>query len=187
MPLAFGFHGQTYDDAVPLYVVLGNNRVFNRVLFQILDEASLRKEMLVEGYVAPNSEIGHAPDWLTTHIGPRSSWVIIWTAPTVTPVTGLPITGDATGTQKVTLDIAFHGQDIPVGGKTATVVYNIGAVDVTLPVALTAGMTPTQAVAAIATAINGVTGLGAVKGIGTSITVTPDDTIVLSKLTLAIA
>ena len=110
-----------------------------------------------------------------------------WTAPTLNPVAGLPATGDAGGTVTVTVDIEFHGHDIPAGGKTATITYNVGAGDKTVTAALVAGDTPNQATTKIAAAINAVTELTAVKAAGTAITVTPADAIVLSKLTLAVA
>ena len=108
-----------------------------------------------------------------------------WRAPTVTPAT-VPITGDSGGTQTTDLDVDFHSTNIPVGGKTATITYNVGTVDVPLTVNLTAGMTPSQAMSAIDAAINAVAELSTSKS-GTTITVTPADTVVLSKLDLAIA
>ena len=110
-----------------------------------------------------------------------------WTAPTQAPVTGLPITGDAGGTKTVTVDLQFHGQDIPAGGKTATITYDIGAGDQTATAALADGDTPVAAAGKIVTAISGVTGLAAVKGQGTTITVTPDDGVTLSKISVVVA
>ena len=110
-----------------------------------------------------------------------------WTAPTQTPVTGLPITGDASGTQTVTVDLEFHGHDIPAGGKTATITYNIGSGSATTTAALVDGDTPIQATIAIANAIDAVAGLSAVRGAGTAIRVTPDDTVDLSAISVAVA
>jgi len=107
--------------------------------------------------------------------------------PTATITPALPITGDAAGTAKATFDIQFHGQDIPTGGKMATVTYNVGAGDQTIPVPLQAGDTPNQATNKIVTAINGVAELSAVKGAGTTVVVTPTSGTVLSTLTLAVA
>ena len=64
MPLTFGFHKQTYDSNVPLYVELGSNRVVNRLTYQVLDETSLKAEMAAEGYSPPAGEIGQAAAWL---------------------------------------------------------------------------------------------------------------------------
>ena len=110
-----------------------------------------------------------------------------WTAPTQTPVTGLPITGDASGTQTVTVDLDFHGHDIPAGGKTATITYNIGSGSATTTTALDDGDTPIQATSKIAAAIDAVAGLGATRATGTTIRVTPDDTIDLSAISVVVA
>lgn len=197
--LEITFGGAEMDLSVPRFVELGFGRVIDRLDMQMLDEASLQAQMAAENYTAKANEIGADANWLSTHTGPWTSWAAgagaggtpvqppAWQAPTLTPVTGLPATGDAAGSVTVTMDISFHGQDIPTGGKTATITYDIGAGDQTVTAALAAGDTPNQATAKIVAAIDGVTGLGAVKATGTTITVTPDDQIVLSKLELAVA
>ena len=109
------------------------------------------------------------------------------TAPDITQPANLPITGDSAGTQTTLIDIDFHSQNVPAGGLTATITYAIGGGgDQVIPVPLAVGQTPSAAASAITAAIDSVIGLGAAK-LGTQITVTPDDTVVLSKLTLAIA
>jgi hypothetical protein len=107
--------------------------------------------------------------------------------PTLTPVTGLPATGDSGGTVSVSMGIQFHQQDVPAGGKTATITYDIGSGDETVDANLLENDTPNQQAIKIAAAINGVTGLSAVKGTGTDITVTPADTVRLAKLTLSVS
>jgi hypothetical protein len=102
---------------------------------------------------------------------------------TITPVAGLPVTGDAGGTQTASLDLDFHGS---VKAGTFTVVYNIGAADAQVTAAVLATDTPSQAAGKVAAAIDGVTGLGATKT-GSTITVTPTDGTVLSKLTASFA
>ena len=73
MPLTFGFHKQTYDSNVPLYVELGSNRVVNRLTYQVLDETSLKAEMAAEGYTPPAAEIGQSAAWL--HVEQRA---LVW-------------------------------------------------------------------------------------------------------------
>jgi hypothetical protein len=103
----------------------------------------------------------------------------------ITPAAGLPVTGDATGTQTTTIDIDAH-QSIAMGAYTATITYDIGAGDVVTTANITKGMAGAQMANAIATAIDGVAELGA-HNVGTITTVTPTDSTVLSKLTLTIA
>ena len=192
--LKLGFRNQRFDDAVPLYVDISNGMVFNRNSGKQVTVASLNAAMAAENYTPKPGEVGKAPQaWLDANLGWWNGMATApqqppaYQAPTVTQPTGLPITGDTGGTQTTLIDINFHGNDIPTGGKMATVTYNVGATDQNLPIPLTAGSTPIQATTTIATAIDTVAELGAVRGTGTTIRVTPTDGTTLSKLTVAIA
>ena len=103
----------------------------------------------------------------------------------LTQATGLPITGDAGGTKKVTISLGFGGKTLAANAQ-ATIVYAAGAGDVTIHAALTAGMTGNEAAQAIATEIAKVATLGAVAK-GSDIDVTPTSGTALSKLTLTLA
>jgi len=195
MTLKIGFRGQTYDDAVPLYLDMPNiapAMVFNRLTHKATTKASLQAAMTAESYHAGAKEIGAMPvAWDAAHDG-IWDWVAkaqaqppAYQTPTAT-VTGLPAVGDAGGTKKATVDIDFHSQDIPTGGKTATITYDIGAGDVVLNAPLNAGMTPVQVVHDLVQGITAIAGLTAAKGAGTALAITPDDGTTLSKLTVVI-
>ena len=201
-----------YDDAIPSFIDCGPMFWFHRPSGRLSTKDSLTKWLasFTPAKTLAQGESGDVPSayedvylgfpvpaaaaaptststgGTATGGGPTQTPPPAYQAPTVTQPAGLPITGDASGTQTTLIDLDFHSQDIPTGGKTATVTYNVGATDQNLPVPLTAGQTPSQAAAAITTAIDGVAELGATKT-GTQITVTPTDGTTLSKLTLAIA
>ena len=198
-----------YDDAIPAFIDCGPMFWFHRPSGRLITKDSLTKwlasftpaktlapgesgdvpsayEHLYVGFPVPAAAAAPTSTGGATGGGPTQTPPPAYQAPSVTQPTGLPITGDASGTQTTLIDLDFHSQDIPTGGKTATVTYNVGATDQNLPVPLTAGQTPTQAGGAITAAIDGVAELGATKT-GTQITVTPTDGTTLSKLTLAIA
>jgi hypothetical protein len=175
-----------------LYVEIGHDRVVNRLTYQVLDETSLKAEMTAENYTPPAGEIGKAAAWLAANTGPWSGWPAppvvppVYQPPDITQPAGLPITGDAGGTKTAVIDFDFHSQNIPTGGLTATITYDIGGGDQTLNAQLAAGTTPSQAAEIVRQGIASVAGLGATKT-GTQITVTPDDTVALSKLTVTLA
>jgi len=204
MSLQIGFRGQTYDDDVPLYLDLPSitpAMVFNRLKRKITTKASLQAAMTAENYHAGAKEIGAMPAaWDATHDG-IWDWVdkapvqppagggagntVAASAVTITQAAGLPITGDSSGTKTVTIALGFGGKTLAANAQ-ATITYDVGAGDVTATAALTAGMAGHAAAQAIAAEITKVAELGAA-ATGSDITVTPTDTTVLSKLTVAIA
>jgi len=197
MAIARDIFGYRYEDSEPAFVDAGSTFWFHRPTNRLLTKVSVAAYMasFTPAMTMAAKEAGTpSAAFLAEHTGipiPAApggggGQPPAYQAPTITPVTGLPITGDPGGTQTVDLDVDFHATNIPVGGKTATITYNIGAADVPLNVNLTAGMTPSQAMNAIDAAIDAVAKLSTSKA-GTTITVTPADTVVLSKLTLTIA
>ena len=203
MSLQIGFRGQGYDDDVPLYLDMPGitpAMVFDRLKHQITTKASLQAAMTAEGYTPGAKEIGAIPPaWDATHDG-IWDWVgnapvgggaggagntVAASAVTITQATGLPITGDPGGTKTATISLGFGGKTLAANAQ-ATITYNVGAGDVTATAALTAGMAGHAAAQAIAAEITKVAELGAA-ATGSDITVTPTDTTVLSKLTVAIA
>jgi hypothetical protein len=199
--------GHRYDDACPSFIDAGATYWWHRPTGRLLTKASVTEYLgsFTPAKTMAQGESGSPPaDWLETHnglpvaaaaAGPTGTGTgtggqqpaPVYQAPTLNPVTGLPVTGDSGGTQTVTMDLDFHGHDVPAGGKVATITYDVGAGDATVTANLVAGDTPVQATTKIATAINGVAELGAVKATGTAITVTPADTVVLSKLEMSVA
>lgn len=188
-----GFRGQGFDNTYPLYALVHPDYVINTKTLQTLTKVSVDAAMAAENYTPLAGEVAASAAWEALHQG---WWNVDATntptgggqppaaqTPTIVPVTGLPITGDSTGTQKVDLDLNFHGS---VKAGTFTITYNVGAGDATVTATVLATDTPTQAAGKVAAAIDAVTELGASKS-GSTITVTPTDTTVLSKLTASFA
>ena len=196
MAIARDIFGYRYENSEPSFVDAGSTFWFHRPTSRLLTKVSVAAYMasFTPAMTMAAKEAGDlSAAFLAEHTGIPVSAAPggggaqppAYQAPTITPAT-VPITGDSGGTQTTDLDVDFHSTNIPVGGKTATITYNVGTVDVPLTVNLTAGMTPSQAMSAIDAAINAVAELSTSKS-GTTITVTPADTVVLSKLDLAIA
>ena len=186
-----GFRGQSYDDMYPLYAEVTADLVVNTKSMQTLTKAGLQAAMTLESYSPPAGEIAPSASWESAHRGwwinddvatPGGTQAPV--APTITPVQGLPITGDASATQSVDLDFDFHGS---VKAGTVTVTYAIGGgADQTVTATLLATDTPTQAAGKVKDAIDAVAVLGAAKT-GSTVTVTPTDTTVLTKLEASFA
>ena len=194
MAYKVGFRGQSYDDKYPLYAEATPELVVNTKSLQTLTKASVQAAMTLEGYSMPAAEMGPSAqfeadyrgwwnnDAVTTGTGTGTGTPA--QAPTIAPVTGLPITGDAGGTLTVDLDFDFHGA---VKAGTVTVTYAIaGGADQTATATLLGTETPTQAAGKIKDAIHAVAELTASKS-GSTITVTPTDTTVLTKLEASFA
>ena len=194
MALQFGYRNRVFDNSLPLYIDVGAGMAFNRLSGQTTTMASLQAAMAADGYTAGQGEIGASSDWEDDNLGwwtfsdsPAAGGGVQqppYAPPTVTPTQGIPADGDQGGA--AVIDIDFHSNNIPVGGLTATITYDIGGGDVVTTQALTAGDSPSAASADITAKLNGVTEFTAGK-VGNTITVTPDAGVTIAKLVLAIA
>jgi hypothetical protein len=140
-----------------------------------------------KGPFGPDNDVKPGTGGGTGGGGAGSGNTPTWTTPTIA-VTGLPVTGDATGTQTANIDFDFKQQDIPAGGKTFTITYDTGSGDQTTTMNASAGSTPVQVTNALVTAVtNNIPDLDAARGTGTTITLTPADTVVLSKFSISVS
>jgi hypothetical protein len=193
MAYKIGFRGQCYDDTYPLYAIVHPDYVINTKTMQTLTKVSVDAAMAAENYTPKAGEVAASAAWEALHHGWWNNDATNTPAgggqppaaqtPTIVPVTGLPITGDPNGTQKVDLDLNFHGS---VKAGTFTITYNVGAGDATVTATVLATDTPTQAAGKVAAAIDSVTELGASKS-GSTVTVTPTNGTSLTKLEASFA
>jgi hypothetical protein len=188
--LQFGFRNQVFDDAVPLFVKVGQGLVINRLTGAETTLTSLGDAMAAEHYTPKTGEIDISTAWEANHTG----W---WTRDGVTPqpptiaagtitpiIAGLPAAPGAAAIVQ-----------IQTGGKglaaqaTATIVVKQGtAADVTFTVTIPAGEQGHGILAEIAKAPEWAANDLAVTVAGATMTVTnnhaTDD---LVKLTVALA
>ena len=185
MALLLGFRNQKFDDAVPLYVDIGNGMVLNRISGKQLTMPSLTAAMTAEGYTPKPGEVGQSAQWLASNTGWWSNAVTVTTDPPVVAVdhgAGLPITGStATPPLPSRIVVDFTNQQLGQA-HDFEVTYDIGAGDVVVPVTLTPGMTDDLIASAIAIMLNQVVGLESAALPGAMVTVLPDDGVTLTKL-----
>lgn len=103
----------------------------------------------------------------------------------ILPATGLPVTGNQQGNQNAVVTFNMGASTLNAAG-TVTIIYNIGVADVTITVAVASGDTANTVATKVAAEIDKIAGLGGSTR-GNKAVVTPDDTVVLSKLTVTMA
>ena len=184
MTIRIGFRGYAYDDAAyPLFVDLQNGFVINRMTMSVMTKASLDAAMAAASYTAESYEYFPSLAWEAAHTG---DWNKEKETVTITQPTGLPKTGDSTGTQFASIGCDFGGPITEI--CAATVTYKIGSgATKTLKVNLTIGNSSTQANTAIAAALDTAESGLTCTATATTIKVTPADTVVLTSLILAVA
>jgi len=123
------------------------------------------------------------------HILARSvtSTPVAWTPPAITPVMPLPVTGDGQHTVIAGFIFDFHDALVPLPGKTATIVYNVGAADITVPVPLQDSLAGDEVLEHLKDALLHETGFLTVFVSGYTLQIVPDMNVVLSKFDVTIA
>ena len=153
----------------------------------VANSAAEARRLTGKLYQRPIVQPGKGPFTAKDEIKGGSGSTPVWADPAVV-VTGLPVTGNSGGTSTASVSFDFNGQDIPAGNKTFTVTYDIGTGDQTITINALAGSTPVQVTDNIVTSINNnIVGLSATRGTGTVITLTPADTVVLSKFAISVS
>lgn len=195
MALQLGFRNYVYNDALPLYVVVGQGLAINRVNSRIESLADLQAAMRNEGYLAKPGEIDVSPGWEAFNSG----W---WTYDNETPApmqplpdatpsvvvdraSRLPITGRAQNpAPPAVIEIDFTDQQL-ASDHGAQVTYDVGGGDVVLDIALRPGLTDALIATALVAVLDGQPQLIA-SGSGAVVEVEPVDGVTLTKLEVAL-